>query len=82
MKMTRWGRVFLLCVRAGCSGPALAWGQTTGQIRGIAKDSSGAVVPGANITAILMGTATTRQRFYGRRWGVSTSPNCRWARTR
>jgi hypothetical protein len=59
MKTTRWGRVFLfVCV--GLLGPGLAWGQTTGQIRGIAKDSSGAVVPGANITAILLGTATTR----------------------
>jgi len=59
MKMTRWGRVFVLaCV--GLLGSSVAWGQTTGQIRGTAKDSSGAVVPGANITAVLTGTATTR----------------------
>src|SRR5580658_2460016 len=59
MKMTRWGRVFL-CVCAGLLGPALAWGQTTGQIRGTAKDVSGAVVAGASVTAVLMGTDTTR----------------------
>ena len=59
MKMTRLGRVFLL-VCLGLLGPKLALGQTTGQIRGTAKDSSGAVVAGASVTAVLTGTDTTR----------------------
>jgi hypothetical protein len=37
-----------------------AWAQTTGAIRGSVKDPSGAVVPGAQITATLAGTDTTR----------------------
>jgi outer membrane receptor protein involved in Fe transport len=60
MKMTRWGRVFLFVCAGLLVGPGLTWGQTTGDIRGTAKDSSGAVVPGANVTAVLAGTDTTR----------------------
>jgi len=41
-----------------CSGAA--WAQTTGSIRGTVKDQSGAVVPGAQITATLLGTDTVR----------------------
>ncbi len=37
-----------------------AWGQTTGSIRGMVKDPSGAVVPAAQVTATLPGTDTTR----------------------
>ena len=38
----------------------VAWGQTTGSIRGTVKDPSGAVVPTAQVTATLPGTDTTR----------------------
>jgi len=37
-----------------------AWGQTTGSIRGTVKDPSGAIVPSAQVTATLAGTATAR----------------------
>jgi hypothetical protein len=37
-----------------------AWGQTTGSIRGMVKDPSGAVVPTAQVTATLPGTDTAR----------------------
>jgi len=37
-----------------------AWGQTNGTIRGTVKDSSGAVVPGTTVTAVLSGTDTSR----------------------
>jgi hypothetical protein len=56
---TAWGRVFLF-VCAGLLGSGAVWGQTTGEIRGTAKDQSGAVVPQATVTAVLTGTATTR----------------------
>jgi len=36
------------------------WAQTTGTIRGTVADPSGAVVPGAQVTAILMQANTTR----------------------
>ncbi len=51
--------VYLL-VFVGLFGCACAWGQTTGEIRGTVNDPSGAVVPGASITATLTGTDTTR----------------------
>ncbi|HTS13442.1 MAG TPA: carboxypeptidase regulatory-like domain-containing protein [Candidatus Limnocylindrales bacterium] len=59
MSMTRWGRV-LLCACASVVAAGAAWGQTTGTIRGTAKDSSGAVVPGTTVTATLTGTDTSR----------------------
>ena len=51
--------VYLL-VFVGLFGCASAWGQTNGEIRGTVNDPSGAVVPGATITATLTGTDTTR----------------------
>lgn len=59
MKRTRWGRV-LGMVCAALWVPGLAVAQTTGTIRGSAKDSSGAVVPGTVVTAVLNGTDTSR----------------------
>ena len=40
--------------------PAIAQAQTTGTIRGSVKDPSGAVIPGAPVTATTIGTDTTR----------------------
>src|ERR1700683_1782010 len=37
-----------------------SWGQTTGTIRGTATDQTGAVVPGATVTATLTGTDSVR----------------------
>src|ERR1700735_1271271 len=45
---------------AGLFGCGAAWGQTNGSIRGIVNDPSGAVVPGATVTATLTGTDSTR----------------------
>ena len=59
MKLTRRGGVFLLAL-AGLFGCGAAWGQTNGSIRGIVNDPSGAVVPGATITAMLTGTDSQR----------------------
>ena len=56
---TAWGCVFLL-VCAGLLGSSAVWGQTTGEIRGTARDQSGAVVPQAKVTAVLTGTDTAR----------------------
>jgi hypothetical protein len=54
-----WGRsLFLVC--ASLLAPCLVFGQTNGEIRGTVRDQSGGVVPRARITAILMGTDTTR----------------------
>jgi len=36
------------------------WGQTTGTIRGTVKDPSGAVIPGARVTAVLAGSSVAR----------------------
>ena len=51
--------VYLL-VLLGLFGCTRAWGQTNGEIRGTVNDPSGAIVPGATITATLNGTDTTR----------------------
>src|ERR1700735_3632089 len=45
---------------AGLFGCGAAWGQTNGSIRGIVNDPSGAVVPGATVTATLNGTDSQR----------------------
>ncbi|MGB6846356.1 MAG: carboxypeptidase regulatory-like domain-containing protein [Candidatus Acidiferrales bacterium] len=59
MKATRWGYVFLL---AGLFFLATVptWSQTTGEVRGDVKDTSGAVIPGVTVTASLDGAATVR----------------------
>jgi outer membrane receptor protein involved in Fe transport len=60
MKTTGRFGVYLL-VLVGLFGCGAAWGQSTnGSIRGIVNDPSGAVVPGATVTATLAGTATQR----------------------
>ena len=59
MKATGRLGVYYWCFWA-CSDAAAAWGQTNGEIRGTVNDPSGAVVPGATVTATLTGTDTTR----------------------
>jgi hypothetical protein len=59
MKRTGWLGVFLSAF-AILLGSGAAWGQTNGEIRGTVNDPSGAVVPGASITATLTGTDTRR----------------------
>ena len=59
MNYMRWARVCVLfsaCILLG----SVAWGQTAGEIRGEVKDVTGAVVPGATLTATLIGTSSTR----------------------
>jgi hypothetical protein len=59
MRATAWGRVCLLaCASLAFSGAVK--GQTNGAIRGIVNDPSGAVVPGATVTATLTGQGTPR----------------------
>ncbi|MGA8223734.1 MAG: carboxypeptidase regulatory-like domain-containing protein [Candidatus Acidiferrales bacterium] len=64
MNPRRWGRVCLL-VSAGLLLGVPAFGQTTGEIRGNVKDPSGAVVVGAAVNAVLVGTDSTRQAITG-----------------
>jgi hypothetical protein len=59
MKATGRLGVYLLAL-VGLFGGGAAWGQTNGSIRGIVNDPSGAVVPGAAITATLTGTDSKR----------------------
>ena len=59
MKATGRLGVYLLAL-VGLFGGGAAWGQTNGSIRGIVKDPSGAVVPGATVTATLNGTDSKR----------------------
>ena len=69
MKLLPLARVLFLMavIFAATSG---LWGQTTGTIRGTVKDPSGAVVPGARVTAVLAeayasrSTATTADGEY------------------
>jgi hypothetical protein len=49
---------FFLSFLFFCSSAAFA--QTTGTIQGVVKDPSGAVIPGASVTATLVGTQTAR----------------------
>ncbi len=59
MKATGRLGVYLLAL-VGLFGGGAAWGQTNGSIRGIVNDPSGAVVPGAAVTATLTGTDSKR----------------------
>jgi Carboxypeptidase regulatory-like domain/TonB-dependent Receptor Plug Domain len=59
MKTTGRLGVYLLAL-AGLFGCGAAWGQTNGSIRGVVNDPSGAVVPGATVTATLNGTDSQR----------------------
>jgi hypothetical protein len=59
MRATGWLWVYLL-VFLGLFGCSSAWAQTNGEIRGIVNDPSGAIVPGAAVTATLTGTDTAR----------------------
>ncbi|MGB7752247.1 MAG: carboxypeptidase regulatory-like domain-containing protein, partial [Candidatus Acidiferrales bacterium] len=59
MKTTCRLGVYLLAL-AGLFGCGAAWGQTNGSIRGVVNDPSGAVVPGATVTATLNGTDSQR----------------------
>jgi hypothetical protein len=58
-------RVSLLAVLIFSAGSA-ALAQTTGEIQGNVKDSSGALVPGASVTAIFQGTAESRSAQTGK----------------
>jgi hypothetical protein len=57
--MRRWKHAFVLVCAFALSAFA-AVGQTTGAIRGEVRDPSGALVPGAMLTATLAGTETSR----------------------
>src|SRR5271168_439563 len=59
MRPTAWGRVLLLLLGTVlCSTAAFA--QTTGEIRGGVVDPSGAIIQGATVTIVLVGTDATR----------------------
>ena len=60
MNLQRWVRAFsLVCAGIVFLG-GVAFGQTTGSIRGTVQDSSGAIIPNATVTATLGGTASQR----------------------
>jgi hypothetical protein len=59
MKPTAWGRVWLLLLGSVLWSTA-AFGQTTGEIRGGVVDPSGAIIQGATVTIVLIGTDATR----------------------
>lgn len=59
MKWIRWGLGCLFAVALlGANGAV--WAQTSGEIRGVVQDVSGAVVPGATVTATMTGTGAAR----------------------
>jgi hypothetical protein len=52
---------YLVCVLVFCSvGCATVWGQATAQINGSVKDTSGALIPGVEVSAIHVATGTRR----------------------
>ena len=55
--------------------------QTLGTITGEVKDASGAVIPGATVTATNTGTNATRE-MQSNEAGAYSFPRCRQARTR
>jgi hypothetical protein len=59
MKTTRWGGVCLF-VFALFLGARPSGGQTNGEIRGVVNDPSGAAIPNAKVTAVMVGTQSTR----------------------
>lgn len=59
MKPTAWGRVMLLLL-GSVLWSTVAFGQTTGEIRGGVVDPSGAIVQGATVTIVMTGTGATR----------------------
>ncbi|MGB0033887.1 MAG: carboxypeptidase regulatory-like domain-containing protein [Candidatus Acidiferrales bacterium] len=59
MRLTGCGRVWLFAL-VGLLSCGAAFGQITGSIRGNVNDASGAVVPGASVTATLTGTQSSR----------------------
>jgi hypothetical protein len=64
MKEIRWAcRLFV--VIAFLAGASAAWAQTNGEIRGSVKDPSGAVLPGASITATFVDTGAARTATTG-----------------
>ena len=76
MKKTQLGRACLLLCASLASGCGAGQGQTNGEIRGNVNDPSGAVVPGAHVTAMLAGTDTMRTATAGKD-GDLKSLNCR-----
>jgi hypothetical protein len=64
MKEIRWAcRLFFVIACLAFS--SAAWAQTNGEIRGSVKDPSGAVLPGASITATFVDTGATRAATTG-----------------
>ncbi|MGH9724677.1 MAG: carboxypeptidase regulatory-like domain-containing protein, partial [Candidatus Acidiferrales bacterium] len=59
MKWIRWGLGCVFAVALFCASGS-AWAQTSGEIRGVVQDASGAVVPGATVTVTLAGTGAAR----------------------
>jgi hypothetical protein len=59
MRPTAWGRVLLLLL-GGVLWSTAAFAQTTGEIRGGVVDPSGAIIQGATVTIVLVGTDATR----------------------
>src|SRR5262245_22734519 len=53
-------KILLLGVMALVIGSSSVWAQGTAQISGIVRDQSGAVLPGAEVTATQTETGTTR----------------------
>ena len=70
-----WIGFFILVV--GC---AVIWAQATAQISGTAKDQSGAVLPGVEITVTQTETATTRNAVTNET-GSYVLQTCRSVRT-
>src|SRR5258708_2141024 len=51
--------VFAFCLVVCMAGPALSQSRSTGEIRGTATDSSGAVLPGVTVTVLNIDTGVT-----------------------
>ena len=64
MNCMRWARV-CIAISAGFLFGGAAWGQTTGEIRGEVKDTTGATIPGATVTATMVDTGAARTATTG-----------------